>query len=425
MTYYFHTMHYIASYFNELIALTNEMAPYLLFGFLFAGILKVYFPKRLLVKFMGQSNNMSALNASLLGVPMPLCSCGVLPTGISLFRNGASRGSTNSFLISTPQTGVDSILVTYSMLGMPFAIIRPIIALITGFVGGVLTNLFVRENKQEEPINQPIEENGPRTFSFMMRFAFIEFLQDISKWLIIGLLAAAFLATLLPDDFFSLYVSNPYLSMLIVLLASIPLYVCATASVPIAAVLLMKGLAPGAVLVFLMAGPATNAASLTVIGKVLGKKTTLIYLFTIVASALLFGSLIQLLPADWFKIDHQHLHHQHNEILPNWLKTGSSITLTLLVINGYIQKYFYNTKSTLMNTQNDMRHTMKIKVGGMTCNHCTNNVVTNLKKIENIEDAVANLQTQSVEIRGENIDLETIKSTIEGLGYTFEGKVNV
>ena len=124
-------------YGGELISLVNEMSPYLLLGFFFAGLLRVVFPSKVIARYMGQNNFRSVFNASLLGVPMPLCSCGVLPAGIGFYKNGASRGSTVPFLISTPQTGVDSILATYSLLGLPLAIIRPVVALITGVFGGI------------------------------------------------------------------------------------------------------------------------------------------------------------------------------------------------------------------------------------------------------------------------------------------------
>lgn len=139
---------YIISYLNELIYLINEMAPWLLLGLVFAGLLKVYFPQKHIDKYLGKPNFKSALNGSILGIPMPLCSCGVIPTGISFYKNGASKGATNSFLISTPQTGVDSIFATYSMLGWPFALLRPIVAFFTGVVGGIITNVFVKEKPQ-------------------------------------------------------------------------------------------------------------------------------------------------------------------------------------------------------------------------------------------------------------------------------------
>ncbi len=413
-------MEYIKAYWDSLAGLTIEMAPYLLFGFLFAGILKVFFPQKLLMRYMGKSNAWSSLNASLLGIPMPLCSCGVLPTGISLFRNGASRGSTNSFLISTPQTGVDSILVTYSMLGLPFAIIRPLVALVTGFSGGVLTNWLVKDKKTRDHLDEGVESKPKKSLAYMFRYAYVEFLQDISQWLIIGLLMAALIAVLIPDNFFTEHITNDWAGMFLILIASIPLYVCATASVPIAAVLLMKGLPPGAILVFLMAGPATNIATITVLMKTLGRQTTLIYLGTIVFGAMAFGYLINQLPREWFAPlmtggDH------HHEILPKWLSIGSAVTLVVLVINGYLQKYIFTQKTEDMQDANAAG--MLVKVTGMDCNHCKNSVELNLKKIDNIDNVIADLKSQTVQIEGKDVDMEKVKETVESLGYHYEGRV--
>ncbi|MCK5276908.1 MAG: permease, partial [Cyclobacteriaceae bacterium] len=178
----------VNSYLVALWELTLEMSPYLLLGFLIAGILYVYFPKEKVTKFLGKSNFRSTLNAALIGVPLPLCSCGVIPTGISFYKNGASKGSSVSFLISTPQTGVDSILATYSLLGLPLAIIRPIIALITGVFGGLFTNAVEQNENIKTDVNQSEVKQNPEgknnKLRKMMHYAFVEFLQDISKWLI-------------------------------------------------------------------------------------------------------------------------------------------------------------------------------------------------------------------------------------------------
>jgi uncharacterized protein len=262
----------IGRYVSELIRLFNEMSPYLLLGFLFAGILRVMFPRKVISRYMGKSNFRSVFNASLLGIPMPLCSCGVLPAGIGFYKNGASRGSTISFLISTPQTGVDSILATYSLLGLPLAIIRPIVALFTGIFGGVLGNASLKKLDGKQIASAAKDEQVERSFRELFRYGFVELIQEISKWLLIGMLLAALLSVLIPDDFFTSTISSEYLAMFLMILASVPLYICATGSIPVAAVLLMKGLAPGAALVLLMAGPATNIATMAVIGNTMGKK---------------------------------------------------------------------------------------------------------------------------------------------------------
>ncbi len=409
-------MQYINAYLSELWHLTVDMAPYLLFGFLAAGVLRVYFPRELLVKYMGGKGARASLNASLLGVPMPLCSCGVLPAGISLHNNGASKSATTSFLISTPQTGVDSILVTYAMLGLPMAIIRPVVALITGFAGGLASGRFEKEN-DARPV-RAAEEEIPRNFGYMLRYAFIDFMADISRWLVYGLLIAALIAVMLPDDFFATAISNPGLQMLLVLIASIPVYVCATGSVPIAAVLLLKGISPGAVLVFLMAGPATNAASLTVLNKALGRKTTIIYLITIVTGALISGFVVNMLPSTWFEVFASgHQYHQHG-LLPGWVGIGSAILLIALILNSFITSF---RQRTIKNSINMGHNNLLLTVEGMSCNHCTRSVESKLSVLEGINLVKANFERNEVLIEGEDVDLAKVKMVIENLGYSYKG----
>ena len=418
----------IYSYLISLWELTLEMSPYLLLGFLIAGILYIYFPKEKVSKYLGNNNFKSTLNAALIGVPLPLCSCGVIPTGISFYKNGASKGSSVSFLTSTPQTGVDSILATYSLLGLPLAIVRPIIALITGVIGGLFTNSF--EKEEIIPLDQKEKQAGDKNIKHghklksMLHYAFVEFLQDISKWLIIGLLLAALMAVVIPDDFFTTYLGNEYLSMLIVLVASIPLYVCATGSVPIAAVLLMKGLSPGAAIVFLMAGPATNAATITVIGKVMGKKTLISYLISIIGGAIAFGILVnEFLPREWFTSYIVQVHDGHgSHILPNWLKIASSVILILFLINGYVQKYLSRKKINHSKTEFEMAE-KTVMVTGMTCNHCKANVENNLASITGIENIEIDLDSGQVRMIGDAIDLAAVKHKVESIGYQYDGEV--
>jgi len=417
---------FIADFFSEMWVLLMEMAPYLLIGFLFAGILKVFFPSRIIKKYIGGSNFSSVLNASLLGVPMPLCSCGVLPAGIGFYNSGASRGATVSFMVSTPQTGVDSIIATYAMLGLPLAILRPVIALLSGVLGGTLTNYLGGSVAAAEQIKNE-NENGVRSFREMLRYGFVEMLQDISKWLIIGFLVAAFLAVVIPGDFFVETVSNEYLSMLLILIASIPLYVCATGSIPIAAVLLAKGLSPGAAIVFLMAGPATNAATMAVINNTMGRRVFWLYMLSIVGGAVLFGSLVnELIPREWIMGAIPHLHHgmhEHGTHGGYWLKLISAVTLILLVINGYIQKYL-ERRASRQNSNNtyDMEKTQIYTVEGMTCNHCKASVENGIRELYEDLDIFADPSGNELRISGGEPVEEELKRKIESLGYIFKGK---
>lgn len=434
----------IKTYMGELARLVNEMSPYLLLGFFFAGLLRVVFPSRVITRYMGGSNFRSVLNASLLGVPMPLCSCGVLPTGIGFYKNGASRGSTTSFLISTPQTGVDSILATYAMLGLPFAIIRPVVALFTGVGGGMIANWAVRKEKGRQKAEQGMvpgavapkakaeevtkaEPQPERSVKELFRYGFVELLQDISKWLILGLLAAALLSVLIPADFFTRSISNEYLSMLMILAASVPLYICATGSIPIAAVLILKGLSPGAALVLLMAGPATNIATMAVIGNSMGRKSLWIYMGSIIGGAMLFGTLVnELIPREWIlgwmtpeMTEHVHDHGLH------WLQWLASGVLVLLIANGYILKLVSRRRQRIVEKRKFEKMGTQFytyRVEGMTCNHCKASVENGLTKLESISEVIADPGTNKVTLQAEGISDSKVKDTVEALGYVYKGR---
>ncbi|MEA1897047.1 MAG: permease [Bacteroidota bacterium] len=414
---------YFLNFIFDFIEIINEMSPYLMLGFFFAGLLHVFFPKQKVVKFMGGNNTKAAINASLLGIPLPLCSCGVIPTGISFYKHGASKGSAISFMTSTPQTGIDSILVTYSLLGLPFALIRPVVALFTGVFSGVFTNFLNRDKISE---NKPIPEREtekktrlPDKIKEMFSYAFGEFLQDISNWLVLGLILAAIISVFVPDDFFSSYHGNDFLGKIIILVAAVPLYVCATASVPIAAVLILKGISPGAALVFLMAGPATNAATIALIAKTLGKISLVAYLSTIIVGALLFGTIIDLfLPPAWFSLpaEQNAAIHQH-EMLPQWLKLSSTIVLGGLIIMGYLKKIFKSGKKIDQKNIPETSKEWNIIVEGMTCSHCKENVEYAIRSVKGVKDVQINLASGEVIFAGKSIDQKKVKDEIEGVGY--------
>jgi uncharacterized membrane protein YraQ (UPF0718 family) len=315
-------------------ATLGEMSPYLLFGFLVAGLLSVLISQRMVERHLGGSGLGPVLKASLFGIPLPLCSCGVIPVSMSLHQHGASKASTISFLLSTPQTGADSILVTYSLLGPVFAVFRPVAALVTGLVGGGLVNAFGRETrperrpgpesstggcchagKDEKPgasccsggnegpqgPERPQGLGGPagrcpaelaRKLLEGLRYGFVSLPRDIGKPLLLGLAIAAVISALVPDNFFAERLGRGLPAMLVMMAVGIPFYVCASASVPMAAAMILKGLSPGAALVFLMTGPATNAAGLATIWKTLGRRVTLLYLLAVAGCALAGGFLL-------------------------------------------------------------------------------------------------------------------------------------
>ncbi len=292
------------AYLMPLVVLVAEMAPYLLLGFLIAGLLHAFVPRTIYARYLAGNDFRSVFLAALFGVPLPLCSCGVIPTAMSMRREGASHAATVSFLIATPQTGVDSIAATASLLGLPFALLRPLAALVTALGGGALVGALTRDSGVETTAATTRAELpagfGARCVE-ALKYGFGQMMQDIGKWLVVGLVIAGAITVLVPDGFFAEFGDRPLLNMLLVLAVSAPMYLCATGSVPIAAALMLKGLSPGAAFVLLMAGPATNMAAILVIGKVLGRKTLLLYLLSIIVGAMTFGLGIDyLLPREWF-----------------------------------------------------------------------------------------------------------------------------
>lgn len=420
-------MEYIIKFGSELVEILLEMSPYLLLGFFFAGIMHLVIPEGKVMKYLGGSNFTSVLNASLIGVPLPLCSCGVIPTGISFYRHGASKASTVSFLISTPQTGIDSIMVTWSMLGLPFAIIRPVIAFITGLFGGLLTKKFQKDDDpqiQKTGNGNNVQPVGLLSWiKELFRYPFVVFMQDISKWLVTGILIAALISVLIPDNFFANSLPGNFAGMLLMLILAIPVYICATASVPIAAVLIMKGLSPGAALVLLMAGPATNAATITMIAKTMGIRTLFSYLAAIITGAIAAGSVIDyLLPARWFELSSHAAHAGHNhEILPLWLKAGSAILLSVFIVNALIRRYLIR-KTSSPEGKNDAGSVSRLQIvtldiEGMTCNHCRTTVEKSALEIHGVSSANADLQRGILTVSGEGFDLREIVKNIEKAGY--------
>ncbi len=291
---------YLQMIFIEIWNVLCEMSPYLLFGFLIAGILSVLISRQLVEKHLGEKGITSVVKASLIGIPLPLCSCSVIPVATSLKKSGASNSATSSFLISTPQTGIDSIFVTYALLGPVFAIFKPVAAFLSGILGGVLVSAFAREKDFKQLSNNcpeckekcSVPEKSKNKIKDAFYHGFVTLPADIAKPLIIGLLIAGIMSALLPDNFFADTIGTGFVAMLVVLLFSIPFYVCATASVPVAAALIATGISPGAALVFLMAGPATNAATITTIWKIMGRTTAAIYLIVTALTAIVSGILL-------------------------------------------------------------------------------------------------------------------------------------
>jgi uncharacterized membrane protein YraQ (UPF0718 family) len=328
-----------------------EAAPYMLFGFFAAGLLKGLIPDDAIARHLGDPTAKSVIKASLLGIPLPLCSCGVIPAAIGLRQQGASKGASAAFLVSTPESGVDSIAVTWALLDPVMTIFRPLSALITATITGLLINRLPEEEvaaPEEIPVDCCATENcgdssahepptrGQRVKAGL-KYAFGELLSDIGGWLLLGIAVAGVIEVLTPDDFFIRFLGSEFLSLLIMLVVGIPLYICASASTPIAAALVLKGLSPGAALVFLLAGPATNAATITIIGRFWGKRATAVYLATISVCSLVLGWLLNRLYAHFgWDITRWISDYQHAD--SPWMIAAALVLAGLLVRSWWLKK---------------------------------------------------------------------------------------
>ena len=333
-----------------------ESAPYILLGFFVAGLFKAFLPRDLITRHLGGNGLPSIVKASALGVPVPLCSCGVLPAAAGLKEQGAGKGAVTSFLVSTPETGVDSIAVTYALLDPLMTVIRPVVSFFTAVAAGISVSFTEKKDvigKKEDsalstgssctdscccgPEEEKKELSVAEKLKEGMDFAFNDLLKDIGKWFLIGILLAGIISVFVSPELISRHIGNEYFSMILMLAIAIPLYVCATASTPIAAALALKGISPGAALVFLLAGPATNVASLTVVSRIIGKKAVVVYLAVIIVMSFAAGVLVNYLYgflgfdiANWIQKD---AHEEHGIVA-----LGSSIILLLLIARSFLSR---------------------------------------------------------------------------------------
>ncbi len=468
--------------FAQIWDLLCEMSPYLLLGFLLAGLMHAFVPGSLYSRYLAKGDFRSVLYAALFGIPLPLCSCGVIPTAMSLRKEGSSKGAAVSFLIATPQTGVDSIIATFSLMGLPFAIVRPIAALFTAIFGGQMVNWATRKESESERKEGDGEcHNGEHKecscgehegcscgehggcscgehegcscsskhegegfitkLKEALEYAFLEMMEDIGKWLVVGLVVAGLITILIPDSFFAIFQGNTLLSMLLVLCIAIPMYICATGSIPIAVALMMKGLTPGSALVLLMAGPACNLASILVINKVLGRRTLLTYLFSIIAGSVIFGAFIDgFLPTEWFTPTMVPSADCCHENATSWWSIASAILLIILLLNALWNHYHGQTHCHCHDNDGDHCHCheheehchcheheeehchcheheeLSFTIKGMNCNHCRTNAEKVLREIPGVKEVEVNLASGRAKLLGK-ATIDDARQALAALGF--------
>ena len=482
-------MDFVITFVREFITLFSEMAPFLLLGFLLAGVIHVWIPNALYVPKISKSNFSSVLWAALFGVPLPICSCGVIPTSIAIRREGASKGASVSFLISTPATGVDSILATYSLLGLPFAILRPIAAFVTALVGGVFTNFATRNEPAEVSANATHLKSAHSEFEHCdcdhdddddnhcscgeheehehghcgcgscesgdvhcmnfgqkiaetFRYGLVDMVGNVSKWLMIGLLLGALIAAFVPNDFFMALREYPLLCMIAILLLAMPMYTCATGSIPLALALVAKGITPGAALVLLMAGPATSIASMLVVGKAFGKRTLVAYLISIAVGAIGFGFIVDTFFMDTFlsaMLPGGAAECHGHEALGVFDYVCAGLLALLILYTVITRKAGHcsyshcccgecgcgehdHCESGAFSDVSAERISKTYRVNGMNCSHCKACVEKAAFALEGVVYAEANVAKKELVIEG-SVDESALKTAIEEAGFEFGGDV--
>jgi len=359
------------SFTQHFIGLFIESAPWLLMGFSVAGLMKAFVPSQVLAKHLGEPGLLATIKAALLGAPLPLCSCGVIPAALGLRRSGASKAATTSFLISTPETGVDSVTVSYAMMGPFMAIIRPIAAISTAITAGLLVgpdkNDYAPESSEPvqsccasktaetepEPASaesccSKVSEEDSAAHSIgnrlrdSMKFTFVDLIRDISLWLMIGLGIAAMVKTYVPTEFLTQW-GNGFMAFVVMALIGVPMYICALASTPIAAGLLFSGVSPGATLVFMLVGPATNIATIGLVRNELGNRALAAYLASVIGVGFAFGYLTNYLAAQW-NIDFIAQTQTTHAMINTPIATAAAMLLAGLIIFALGSKYLANIK---------------------------------------------------------------------------------
>jgi len=481
-----------------------EMSPYLLFGFLAAGILSVTVPSSWIRKRLSGRGFKPTAWATFAGVPLPLCSCGVIPVAASIRQQGAGKGPTAAFLLATPQTGVDSIAATWALLGPIYAFFRVIVAFITGWAGGILVSLF-SDRPTAELITESPKREAPKTETLKslsvglnvlnaspanlevakpaaahdhshshdhaheeshtcsdsscgchshkqdaskpaqpkwlesLRYAAITLPSDIAWTLILGLVAAGLVTALLDPNVLSPWLGGGIIAMLVMVAVSLPIYVCSTGSIPLALGLIYAGASPGAALVFLIAGPASNLATLGVVWRLLGKSATVIYILVAIVVSISAGLLLDAgiaLTGHSLAVSSQH-HHGHTM---TWLHHFMGIVLCLLLMYALGRRAWHRLEPRLgpqltklfgkgseqpsdvpaESPTDDLASGAVIKISGMTCSHCSSAAREALLNMPSIHHAEVDHRTGVARVSPGPIDLQQAREKLSLLGFKLQ-----
>jgi uncharacterized membrane protein YraQ (UPF0718 family)/copper chaperone CopZ len=392
-------------------------------------------------RHLGGNGLGQVVKASLFGVPLPLCSCGVIPVAASLHRHGAGKGATTAFLLSTPQTGVDSIAVTYALLGPFLAVVRPVAAFVTGIFGGGLVQTFNGDGVVvEEPAEAPVEDSccssgtcddekkpGRPRIVEALYYGLVVLPRDIGKALVYGVVISGLISTVVAPQALESTLGGGLWPMLAAMAIGIPLYVCATASTPIALGLIHAGLSPGAALVFLISGPATNSAALTTLWKVLGRRAAILYLVTVAVASLATGLAVDglinagalpesaLVPAaSAVQGAAGHVHDTSAGGAGSWFETLSAVILLLVLVNALRPRRRAGEEQVLMD---DGEQAVELKVEGMRCNGCVQSLQRAFSEVSGVTGAEVWLEEGRAKIRGNGFNVQELVEAAISLGF--------
>lgn len=410
-------MELLSSIFYGIWSTLLAMAPWLLFGFFAAGLLSLAFSPERVSAHLGKQAGMKAIFLSVLfGVPLPLCSCGVLPAAVGLRKSGASKGATAAFLISTPQTGLDSFFATGSLLGWAFALMRPLVATVTGLLGGVLVDRSDNEPAPEAVTAKSISSTKHGFFAKLfaaLTYGYGLLLGNVTGPLIVGILLSALITVFVPEQCFGAYaLGNDWVAFPVMLLIGIPMYVCSTASIPVALSLMAKGMSPGAALIYLIVGPALNGASVTMLIRLLGKRCMMIHLGVIASMAIIAGATLNALDRLWQILpDYSALQATCQGCTEtSWLSVCAALALIALLLYHSLRK-FIERFTTPMTTTTGTTVTIK----GMTCDHCrgaAQRLLASYPSVTSVEQA----SPESFIVQGTLP--ESLAKDIKDLGFT-------
>lgn len=405
-------------------ALFISMAPYLLLGFLAAGLLHGFVPLSFLTRHLGGEGPLAVIKAAILGVPLPLCSCGVLPVAASLRSSGVGKAPTAAFLITTPVTGVDSLVATWGILGGVFTLARITASVVIGTLVGFATRIFRSSEGGDHvsadaaPSPQQIQGTTLEKLLISLRYGLLDLPGEIAGPLLIGLLFGGLIYVLVPEDLLGAHVSTGFFGILIALGVAVPMYVCATGSLPIAAAMIMKGFSPGAALVFLIAGPATNTVALATVRKLLGTKVLIVYLTGIILGAMGFGIVFDLLwSGPSTHLAESHIHQM--ETSDTLFQTAGGLLVVLLSLAWAKIPFIrlWNRIRASSKPKSPIK-TIRLVVPAMNCSNCERRVVTALHEVEGVHEVQVDLDAKTVTVSMEsNVPTTRLKQALSKAGY--------